>query len=498
MLRPHVGFLTASFRNDKTEPKESKDETALENYYDINYLISRIPLCFQNCEKKSRDNQASVPEKMTNKALLSRDLVQEDDLTSEVSSEDYEFVKDLGKLSIVNNDSDLLIRDESSVTIPKEVKEATTPLQMRLVLLQENQNEDRRRVKNSQNLSVVENRSDPTIRDDDSETTILTTNMSSLQIQSTAETDAVEIHEVSLPEQENEDNKPVQDIEDLSEMEIERDCNIRHIESETTQLVKNESTIEPLSKVEPTAVKMNADSFQEKSTMMNHEEKEDLSDIQHIESETTLLVKNESTIETLSKTEPTTVKMNVVSIQEKSTLITHEEKEDLSEFPSTPIRTQLSEDTSSAIDLSGTWKIIVDDDFRKEYDDYLKCLGFNRIFRSVALRVIGQTVEEIQQLEEGQQLVIKGTNPKGVWERTLMTRPYKVITAQNEELEGEAWWQDNRHNSFLRGSKKYGGGDFGAVRYIDEEGLYICDSTFIFDDKTKDPAHVCWRFKKST
>jgi hypothetical protein len=71
------------------------------------------------------------------------------------------------------------------------------------------------------------------------------------------------------------------------------------------------------------------------------------------------------------------------------------------------------------VDLSGSWTLIADDAFKKEYDLYLSDLGFNRIIRSVACSLISRTKEITKQSNNGRELYIKSINPKGAWERTL-------------------------------------------------------------------------------
>ena len=141
-------------------------------------------------------------------------------------------------------------------------------------------------------------------------------------------------------------------------------------------------------------------------------------------------------------------------------------------------------------DLSGSWTLIADDSFKAEYDTYLKQLGFNRITRGVACSLIARTTEITKQSKSGRELYLKGTNPKGAWERVLVASGYpdfethssrkegsdyahmktSIKTADSEDVDAEAWWEQRgtMHRSWLRGGTKYGGGDFESLRYLEE------------------------------
>lgn len=176
---------------------------------------------------------------------------------------------------------------------------------------------------------------------------------------------------------------------------------------------------------------------------------------------------------------------------------------------------------SSAVDLSGDWTIIADERFRKQYNAYLANLGFGFVLRNVALGVIGSTTEHTRQTHDGRQLLIRGKNPRGVWERKLVASGYPdfdthssltesvhyehkkvtVETADSEAVEAEAWWEDGGtvHRSWLRGGKKYGGGDFESYRYLEEGSngqVLVCRSIFHPNNKSKPRAEVVWRYKR--
>mmetsp|Transcript_12607 Transcript_12607/g.30766 ORF Transcript_12607/g.30766 Transcript_12607/m.30766 type:complete len:568 (-) Transcript_12607:185-1888(-) len=173
------------------------------------------------------------------------------------------------------------------------------------------------------------------------------------------------------------------------------------------------------------------------------------------------------------------------------------------------------------VDLSGEWTLIANDDFKQEYDAYLKQLGFGGIVRKVACNVISRTTEITKQSSHGRELYLKGTNPKGAWERTLTASGYpdfethperkegedyshvktSIKTADSEDVDAEAWWEDRgtKHRSWLRGSKKYGGGDFESLRYLQEGSggtVLVCESFFHSIDASKKKAIVTWRFQR--
>jgi ribosomal protein L12E/L44/L45/RPP1/RPP2 len=162
--------------------------------------------------------------------------------------------------------------------------------------------------------------------------------------------------------------------------------------------------------------------------------------------------------------------------------------------------------TTKNTDLSGRWELLVDDDFKKDYDRYLQDLGQSALVRSVALAIIGMTAEEIEQMDDGNELFIRGRNVRGNWERTLVASSEKepvvvpILTADKEEVQSECWWEKNGkvHLSWLRGVKKYGGGDFESKRYLSDkdERILVCESIFHPRDSNKASASVTWRFQK--
>lgn len=186
------------------------------------------------------------------------------------------------------------------------------------------------------------------------------------------------------------------------------------------------------------------------------------------------------------------------------------------------------------VDLSGEWSLLVTDEFKKQYDNYLQLLDQPAFVRSVALSIVGMTIEETRQSHQGRNLFIRGRNARGVWERTLQTtmdestnenntnnayKPthYPIVTADNEQVIAETWWeaQGTKHRSWLRGVSKYGGGSFESLRYLEEptrrakdatsptsrqqqEDVLVCESTFHPNDPAREKAKVTWRFQRRT
>jgi hypothetical protein len=164
---------------------------------------------------------------------------------------------------------------------------------------------------------------------------------------------------------------------------------------------------------------------------------------------------------------------------------------------------------SPETDLTGQWKVIVSEEFKKEYDEFLQGLGQPMIVRTVALSIIGLTSEETKQGDEGRTFWIHGTNARGVWERTLVSSGtdcessnyhelhIPIVTADSEHIEAEAWWEKGGtvHRSWMRGGKKYGGGDFESLRYLEQDGdVYVCESIFHPSEEGRDSLSLTWKF----
>lgn len=169
------------------------------------------------------------------------------------------------------------------------------------------------------------------------------------------------------------------------------------------------------------------------------------------------------------------------------------------------INNDRSETAASTTDLTGTWRLMVTSDFKQQYDKYLKGLGQPMLVRSVAISIIGMTTEETRQDDNGRSLWIKGTNPRGVWERILRSsvddiERFEIQTIDNETVQAEAWWDENgsRHRSWLRGVSKYGGGSFESVRYLESPDVLVCESAFYPDNNKREIARVTWRFARTS
>lgn len=166
------------------------------------------------------------------------------------------------------------------------------------------------------------------------------------------------------------------------------------------------------------------------------------------------------------------------------------------------------------VDLTGKWKIIVSDEFKSEYDGYLKNLGQPSLVRSVAVSIVEMTTEEVIQSDDGRALCIKGKNLRGIWERTLIASGSDVdthhdediehtqvplVTADKENVVAESWWEKNGtvHRSWLRGVRKYGGGDFESRRFLTGDGnRLVCESEFHPQGGEKDKAVITWTFER--
>jgi hypothetical protein len=165
-----------------------------------------------------------------------------------------------------------------------------------------------------------------------------------------------------------------------------------------------------------------------------------------------------------------------------------------------------------SFDLSGTWDAgpFVTEEFKREYDTYMTRLGQPALVRAVAANLISFTTEQTVQSDQGRVLYIRGTNARGIWERTLVASGNDledkdsfepifspILTPQNEAVQAEAWWEDQGtvHRSWLRGLKKYGGGSFESKRYLENDGnVYVCESTFHPDDPLREKAFMKWKF----
>ena len=242
-------------------------------------------------------------------------------------------------------------------------------------------------------------------------------------------------------------------------------------------------------------------------------------------SETTLASSVESVSDIATQAEATPLQSTVSTEEAVSEIVLEEEivpaidadDSDAATDDSTP-RGDRWATAAPGVDFSGRWELIVTDDFKVEYDKYLAGLGQPKIVRSVALSgpVIGQTMEELIQIDQGQSLLISGKNVRGTWVRTLVASGSTkncpdfeplispIKTVDQELAEAEAWWEDEgkSHVSWMRGVKMYGGGSFYSRRYFeekeheDDETVYACEGFFEFNDPNKENNELTWRFRR--
>jgi len=167
--------------------------------------------------------------------------------------------------------------------------------------------------------------------------------------------------------------------------------------------------------------------------------------------------------------------------------------------------TDRSPTAAKGVDLSGDWNLIVTDEFKEAYDKYLTLLGQPYFVRSVAMSIVSLTTETTIQSDNGANLMIRGQNLRGLWERTLKTvaaiqndEEAIIETADGERVKCEAWWENRGqlHRSWLRGVEKYGGGSFESKRYLEGNDILVCESIFHPDDQSREKAAVTWRFER--
>lgn len=161
------------------------------------------------------------------------------------------------------------------------------------------------------------------------------------------------------------------------------------------------------------------------------------------------------------------------------------------------------------VDLSGTWKPIITEAFKKDYDAYLVHCGESFMFRKVVVNGIGYQREAIRQLDEGSALEIVATNPAGNWNRTLVTsdaaapRNATLADPDGDRVQVESWWEGGgtRHRALLRGKPRVQGGTFDTVRYLESADVLVCESTFVPSPSSGTKftrGHVVWKFRRAS
>lgn len=164
----------------------------------------------------------------------------------------------------------------------------------------------------------------------------------------------------------------------------------------------------------------------------------------------------------------------------------------------TPPKQQQASPTTQV--FSGAWKLIASEEFKKQYDAYLNNLGQPKLVRGVALSLVQFTSEVTEHDVESGGLRVTGKNPKGVWDRVLEltgedASGVPVLTADSETVDAISYWEGETHVSVLKGSKKYGGGDFSSRRSMECE-VYVCESVFIPNDSSQPKAEITWKFER--
>lgn len=183
---------------------------------------------------------------------------------------------------------------------------------------------------------------------------------------------------------------------------------------------------------------------------------------------------------------------------------------------------------SNSTDLSGVWKPLVTDQFKRDYDEYLQNCSQTIFFRNLFRSTVGLTREEI--VQDGRNLHMTSSNPMGQWKRSLVSSGWetdcngegarmpepifsKFKDPDGDEVEVEAWWEDEgtKHKSILRGKPRVNGGTFVTSRYLDATNgdILVCDSSFeppqsneldLNDRESKSsqfrPGFVRWKYKR--
>lgn len=191
-----------------------------------------------------------------------------------------------------------------------------------------------------------------------------------------------------------------------------------------------------------------------------------------------------------------------VKLEETHTLIVAEVKEPTSAPSSEDDLTMRQTKAAANNDLSGTWKPIVTDAFKRDYDAYLVGCGENVLRRKIIVNGIGYQREAIRQLNDGVGLEIVATNPAGNWNRTLVTSGNAtIVDPDGDEVQVESWWEGKgtRHRSILRGKPRVQGGVFDTVRYLENDNVLVCEADFVPVQASSNKfarGHVVWKFQR--
>jgi len=175
---------------------------------------------------------------------------------------------------------------------------------------------------------------------------------------------------------------------------------------------------------------------------------------------------------------------------------------------------------AESTDLSGKWKPVVTDEFKKQYDEYLKNCTQSALFRRVVLSTLGLIEDTIEQ--DGQHLTMTSRNPAGSWTRTLISSGASsdeqqavfeptIVTIRDPDSDlvtVESWWeqQGTVHRSVLKGKPRVEGGVFETLRYLENDDTLITESMFHppppSDKKNRRstgfrPGYVRWKFRRT-
>jgi hypothetical protein len=162
---------------------------------------------------------------------------------------------------------------------------------------------------------------------------------------------------------------------------------------------------------------------------------------------------------------------------------------------------------ASHVDLSGTWRPIVTNEFKQEYDQYLLNCSESYMFRKLIVNGISLQKEIIRQSKDGALMQIVASNPAGNWNRTLVAfaEPTNVTVKDpyGDVVQVEAWWgqEGTVHKSWLRDKPRMLGGAFETARYLESENVLVCESSFHPSPTASASTnfkygHVVWKFKR--
>lgn len=167
------------------------------------------------------------------------------------------------------------------------------------------------------------------------------------------------------------------------------------------------------------------------------------------------------------------------------------------------------------VDLSGTWKPIMTQQFKNEYDLFLANCNVSYLLRKVMVNGVALQKERIEQRSQGRELELYAMNPAGAWNRTLLASGsevgfesfdpvhVKMVDPDGDEVEVEAWWEDDGtvHKSWLRGKEGFQGGVVESSRYLEDDNTLVCESTFHPGSDVKrngkfQQATLVWKFER--